>query len=83
MKIFNLKITCYGKLLSITENSSVEEICNFIDNYKELLPKNSIKEALSTLNIGEKMQMNWHINESKLLGMIPKYNRDIELLRIN
>jgi len=84
LKKFTLKITCYGKLLSIIENVTSGEICNFIENHNEPLPENSIKEALSKLQINETMEDNsWHINEGKLLGMIPKYHREIKLTRLS
>ena len=82
-KKFTFKITSYGKLLSITENATVEELHFFLENYNESLPKNSINEALSGLQIGETMEMNWHINNSKLLTFLPKYNRDIKLIRLS
>ena len=82
-KKFTLEITSYGKLLSITENVTAEEIHFFLKNYNESLPERSIKEALSKLQIGETMRMNWHINKSKLLTFLPKYNRDIKLTRLS
>ena len=82
-KKFTFKITSYGKLLSITENVTLEGLLFFLKNYNESLPKKSINKALSELQIGETMKMNWHINNSKLLGFLPKYNRDIKLTRLS
>jgi hypothetical protein len=83
-KKFTLIISCYKKYLSGIENVDEEEIKAFIENYHEPLPKNSIKKALSELQIGENMYNDWwHINEGKLLAMIPEYHREIKLIRLN
>jgi len=82
-KKFTLEITCYGKYLSGIENADENGIRSFVENYKEPLPDDIIEKALTKLQIGETMYENWwHINNSKLLTMIPKYHREIKLTRV-
>jgi len=83
-KKFTLIVTCYTEPLSTIENINEQEMLAYIENYHESLPKNEIKEALLNLKIGEVMDdRDWHINNSKLLGMSPKYHREIKLIRIS
>jgi len=82
-KKFTLIVTCYTEPLSIIENISEQDMYTYIKNYPEPLPKNIIEKALSELQIGEIMyEDRWHTNNSKLLTMIPKYHREIKLIRL-
>jgi len=82
-KKFTLIITCYGKYLSSIENVDENNIRLFIKNYKEPLPEKIIEKALGKLQINETEYVNWNINKGKLLAMIPKYHREIKLIRLS
>ena len=82
MKTYHLEITSYGNRLDIILNSTVENLWNFIVNYKEPLPTDFIIRALSFLEFNEAVEKNYSIKEGKLLKRIPKYYRTIKITRI-
>jgi hypothetical protein len=81
-KKFTLTVKCYGKYLSSIENGDTQDVISFAENYKEPFPTNTIRTALLELKSGETEYIDWHTNNSKLLGMIPEYHRDIFLKRL-